>query len=229
MTKKIFLLPVLILLIASCENEPYADFIVSSQQVEVFETVYFTNTSSENAEYFEWDFGDGTWSDAINATHYYEEAGIYEVTLTAYSGNRVIDTRTVSIEVLTTSLTVIVEEYYSHKRIANASVILYSTLEDWDYEANAVVEGFTDANGVVIFDDLNPVIYFVDVWHQNYNNYDLRNDNVDWIRTGQLYRNEMNEFVAYVDEFAAVNGKTGKRTMQSKMLKIEPGIKKYVQ
>jgi len=121
------ILPALILLIASCEREPFADFIPSSSRVEVYENVYFTNTSSDYADYFEWDFGDGTWSDAINASHYYEEAGFYDVTLTAYSNHREVDRRSMTIEVTTTSLMVIVEEYYDHYRVAGASVILYPT------------------------------------------------------------------------------------------------------
>jgi PKD repeat protein len=229
MKKFMLILPALVLLIASCEREPYADFIVSSSRVEVFETVYLTNTSSDYADYFEWDFGDGTWSDAINAAHYYEEAGVYEITLTAYSGHRVIDKRSATVEVLTTTLNVIVEEYYAHHRVANASVILYPTQTDWDNQTNPVVEGYTDMNGVVTFENLNPAIYFVDVWHQNYNNYQLAMEDVGWIMTPQLYRNEVNEFIAYVDYIGTTSRLDGKKIVVYKVLKMEPRIKKYVQ
>jgi PKD repeat protein len=229
MKKYILILPALVLLIASCEREPYADFYLSSQRVEVFETVYFTNTSSAYADNFEWDFGDGTWSNAINASHYYERAGVYEVTLTAFNGSRVVDKRSMTIEVLTTTLNVIVEEYYEHYRVADASVILYPTQTDWDYETNPVVEGYTDANGEVSFENLNPVVYFVDVWHPTYNNYQLASEDAGWIMTGQLYRNEVNEFVAYVDYVGTISRKDGKKMVQYKLLKIEPRIKKSVQ
>jgi PKD repeat protein len=219
----------LVLLISSCEHEPYADFIVSSTTVEVFETVYFTNTSSEYAEYFEWDFGDGTWSDAINVSHFYDESGIYTVTLSAYEGNRLVDRSTVEIEVLTTSLTVIVEEYFDHYRVADASVILYSTLDDWDFEANPVVEGYTNSNGVVTFENLNPAIYFVDVWHPTHNNYQLAAEDPAWIMTDQLHRNMINEFVAYVDYVGSTSRADGKKIAQYKLLKIEPRLKKYVE
>ena len=229
MKRFIPIVPALVLLITSCEHKPYVDFIVSSHRVEVFETVYFTNNSSENVDYFEWDFGDGTWSDAINASHYYEEAGIYEITLTAFSGHRAIGSRSLTVEVLTTSLNVIVEEYYQHYRVADASVILYPTQADWDLETNPIVEGYTDENGVVTFENLNPVVYFIDVWHPTHNNYQLAVEDVGWIMTGQLYRNEMNEFIAYVDYIGTTSRKDGKKMAQYKLLKMEPRIKKYVQ
>jgi PKD repeat protein len=45
-------------------------------------TKNFVN-ESENAETYEWDFGDGNTSDSENATHTYEEAGTFDVCLTA--------------------------------------------------------------------------------------------------------------------------------------------------
>jgi len=226
MKKYIIILPVMVLLIASCEREPYADFIMSSHRVEVFETVYFTNTSSGYADHFEWDFGDGTWSDAFNASHYYDRAGVYEITLTAFRGQRVVDRASATIEVLTTSLNVIVEEYYDHYRVADASVILYPTLTDWENETNMLVEGFTDEYGVVTFENLDPVVYFVDVWHPTHNNYLLAAEDVGWIMTGQLYRNEVNEFIAYVDYVGSGSRKDGKKIAQYRILKVEPRLKK---
>jgi len=229
MKRLAFLIPLLVLLLASCEHEPYADFIASSGTVEVYERVYFTNTSSEYVDYFRWDFGDGTWSDAINPVHYYEEAGAYEVTLTAYKNNHVVDRASMMVEVLTTSLRVVVEEYYDHYRVAGASVILYPTLDDWEFQTNAIIEGFTDNNGVVTFENLNPAIYYIDVWHSLHNNYQLATEDIGWIMTDQLFRNEVNEFIAYVDYIGSVTRQDGKKVMQYKLLKMEPRIKKYVQ
>ena len=228
MKRFILILPVLVALIAACEREPYADFIASSSRVEVFETVFFTNTSSYNADHFEWDFGDGTWTTGINVEHYYDEAGIYSVTLTAFHGSRVVDRVSANIEVMTTALNIIVEEYYEHYRVAGASVILYPTRTDWDYQTNPIVEGFTDSNGEVSFENLNPVIYFIDVWQDEHNNYQLASEDVTWIMTDQLVRNAVNEFVAYVDYIGSVSRKDGKKVAQYKLLKIEPRIKKMV-
>ncbi len=222
MRNYILILPALLVFLASCEREPFADFTVSSQSVEVFETVFFTNLSSGHADYFEWDFGDGTWSDAVNASHYYEHAGSYNVTLTAYNGNRVADKSYMTIEVLTTYLNVIVEEYYDLYRVAGASVILYPTLADWENETNAVAEVYTDDNGVATFENLNPAVYFVDVWHPTHNNYQLASEDVSYIMTPQLYRFEVNEFVAYVDYVGSTSRMEGKRTAKLNILKVAP-------
>ena len=45
-------------------------------------TVAFFNEST-GADSFEWDFGDGTFSNTVNPVHVYDEAGTYTVTLTA--------------------------------------------------------------------------------------------------------------------------------------------------
>jgi PKD repeat protein len=228
MKKFIPLLPILVLILGSCEQEPFADFIMSSHRVEVFETVYLTNTSSDNIDYFEWDFGDGTWSDAINVSHYYEQAGIYTITLSGFEGNDLVSRVSQDIEVTTTSLSVIVEEYYDHYRVPEASVILYPTLDDWDYQTNAVVEGTTDANGVVVFENLNPVVYYLDVWHASHNNYSLAEEDVAWIRTDPLERDVINEFVAYVDYVGTVSRADGKKKALYKLVKVEPRIKQNI-
>ena len=51
----------------------------------------------------------------------------------------------------------------------------------------------------MIFTNLGPYVYYVDVWHETHNNYMLRDENVDFIRTDQLYKNELNQFIAWVD------------------------------
>jgi len=88
------------------------------------------------------------------------------------------------------------------------------------------VEGFTDADGYVRFENLNPVIYYLDVWHPNHNNYQLASEDVNWIRTQPLVRNADNDFVAYVDYVGTVSRKDGRQSTQYKILKIEPRIKK---
>lgn len=210
MKKIIHILPVLVLIIAGCEKEELADFIVSSRTVEVFETVYFTNTSSVSADHFEWNFGDGSWAEGLNVSHFYDQAGIYDVTLKAFRGPRIVDEVSVSIKVLTTALTVIVEELNEHYRVPNASIILYPTLDDWDFETNPVEEGVTDANGVARFENLNPVIYFLDIWHPNHNNYILAEEDVNWIMTDPLLQYGETEFVAYVDRVETVSRMDGK-------------------
>lgn len=225
MKHSLFILPVALALLSSCERRPEASFIVSSNPAEVYEAIHFTNTSSPDADYFEWDFGDDTYSNAINPQHFYERAGIYQVELTAFKRGGGSDRAYLNLDVLTTALNVIVEEFYDHYRVPEASIILYPTQADWDHETNPIVEGFTDANGFVRFENLNPVIYYLDVWHPSHNNYQLASEDVNWIRTQPLVRNAENDFVAYVDYVGTVNRKDGRQSAQYKILKIEPRVK----
>ncbi|HPF92961.1 MAG TPA: PKD domain-containing protein, partial [Tenuifilaceae bacterium] len=104
--KKIKLLYLLLigmwLSLTGCEEEPYAMFTVSSPIVGVNETVTFTN-SSEDADHYEWFFGDGATSTLANPTHSYSQEGAYIVTLVAYSksGNKMDDAYQFYLFVLT--------------------------------------------------------------------------------------------------------------------------------
>jgi PKD repeat protein len=226
MKRFLLIISSLALLLAGCHPDPNASFIVSSHRVQVYESVDFTNTSTDIPNHCEWDFGDGTFATAINVTHYYEHAGLYTVTLRLYDHSMIASEASTTIEVVTTALTVIVKEYGTDRLISNASVILYPTQDDWVYENNAIVEGTTDNEGVVVFEDLDPVIYFVDVWHEEYNNYELANENVAWIMTDQLEPDAMTEFVAYVDYVGQAKRMDGKKSAQYQLKTVERRIKK---
>lgn len=73
-----------VFIFASCQKDPIADFDVSKSVAEINEPISFTN-SSEEAESFEWEFGDGVTSTSENPTHSYSTSGTYTVTLTSYS------------------------------------------------------------------------------------------------------------------------------------------------
>jgi PKD repeat protein len=225
MKRFLLIIPALALFLAGCHPDPNASFVVSSHRVQVFESINFTNTSSDIPGHCEWDFGDGTFANAINATHFYEHAGVYSVTLRLYDHSLILSEASTSIEVMTTSLSVIIKEYGTENRISNASVILYPTQDDWVYENNAIVEGTTDNDGVVVFENLDPVIYFVDVWHENYNNYQLANEDVGWIRTDQLVPDAVTEFVAYVDYVGATKRLEVKKSAQYQLQSMERRIK----
>lgn len=87
----------------SCEKEeePVEDPIASFQY-EISEenprTVIFTNFS-QNAETYNWDFGDGNSATVENPTHTYEDFDTYEVTLTATNSEGVSRDFTQVIEV----------------------------------------------------------------------------------------------------------------------------------
>ncbi len=222
MKRFIFLLSALVMILVGCQSpHPDASFIASSHRVQVFESVDFTNTSSDIPGTCEWDFGDGTFVDALHATHYYEHAGVYTVTLKLFDHSRLVSQASTTVEVLTTALTVIVKEYGTEHRISNASVRLYPTQDDWDNETNLIVEGNTNNNGVVVFENLEPVIYFVDVWHENYDNYQLASEGLQWIRTDQLVPDEMTDFVAYVDYVGVTKRMESKKGVSNPLRSME--------
>lgn len=223
MKKLLPIFAILPFLFGSCENDPYADFYVSDYSPEPFQEVYFYNTSNDFKD-FEWDFGDGTYSRNLNPSHVYSQPGLYRVTLTVYGNRGEVDLVFQEIDVYTpTTLEITVLEYYDEYPVANASVILYTSYYDWDHQINAltdgngnVLEGFTNSEGVVSFTGLDPFSYWIDAWHEYYNNYLLAADDENFIKTLPLERNTINTFVAYVDYTASASQKDGRKVMRLK-------------
>lgn len=207
-----------LIMLSSCEVQPEAYFFSDKIRAEIGEEVIFFNGST-NATGYEWDFGDGTWSDAYEPIHAFNASGVFTVVLSAYSRNGLVDRSYLDIEVLSpTMLEVEVLEYYDQYPVSGASVILYPTETDWDNETNAIVEGFTNANGKVVFTNLQPRTYYVDVWHSTHNNYTLRNEDVWFIRTDQLEKNQLNTFTAWVD-YTGTKGTVGRDRKQLLIMK----------
>lgn len=210
----------------SCERHPYADFTTSHSVAYVGESVYFTNYSSD-ADFFEWNFGDGTFSNAVDAVHAFTAPGVYTVSLAAFYGSSQADRAYMDIEVIypPTTLEVEVLEYYDEYPVPDAEVILYPTLADWEDMTWEVASGFTNRNGIVVFTDLDPKSYYLDVWEIDHNNYILAEDDIDFIRTLPLEPYEHNHFIAYVDyipEAAATKAEAKKQSKaQLKIMKVE--------
>ncbi len=201
------ILPVVILLLSSCTSYPTAGFFASEVVVEVGGEVYFTNNSCCACR-FEWDFGDGTWSEVHNPVHSWEQGGIYTVILTAWSKHGNADRALMDITVIQpTTLEIQVKEINSETPLPGARVTLYPTLYDWQQETNAVVEATTDDNGYVAFIRLDPRKYYVDVWEKTHNNYGLAQEDVRFIETQELTPNEINTFTAWVEEVEAGKGR----------------------
>jgi hypothetical protein len=199
MKRIIYMFLVLPLLLFSCEKTPVASFSIDSDEPEVGRPVIFNN-NSHNSDRFEWDFGDGYVSDESNPIHTFTSTGSFEVTLTATSRGGQSDKASLTLNVMIpTLLEIEVREYYSEDPIPDASIILYSSITDWDAQKNQVVEGFTDADGVAVFSNLDPYVYYVDVWEQNHDNYTLRNEDLGFIRTPEILPHKINRFIAWVD------------------------------
>lgn len=214
--KKIFyVILVLPLLTISCVKSPQARFSTDIVDPSVGQQIYFQNESS-NAESFKWDFGDGFISEEKNPYHTFNSTGVYDVNLTAFSKNGDKDQSTLTISVLVPTLLVIeVREYYQDYVVPDASVLLYNSLPDWDANdpTKSEIEGFTNENGLAVFANLDPFVYYVDVWETNHDNSDLGIENVDNIRTPEVLPHQINWFLALVDKVnhPAAKGRTDRQ------------------
>ncbi|KPL16083.1 MAG: hypothetical protein AMS23_03820 [Bacteroides sp. SM1_62] len=68
--------------LAGCENLPTTGFTFEPTDITAYDTVFFTNTSTD-ADSYTWDFGDNTTSTEENPTHIYTASGTYNVKLIA--------------------------------------------------------------------------------------------------------------------------------------------------
>ena len=217
----VFLLP---LILMSCEKTPVAHFSTNTDKPEVGQDVIFEN-SSENGKSYEWDFGDGFTSTERNPVHWYSGTGTYEVILTVVGKGGTDDVARLFLNVvIPTLLEIEVREYYDDYAVANASVILYPSITDWDAETNSAAEGFTDAGGTVVFAGLDNFAYYVDAWEQNHDNYTLAEEDYQtFIRTPDVLPNKITRFIAWVDYVEHTKGALkGKRTAKLLGLQRKP-------
>ncbi|RMG81729.1 MAG: PKD domain-containing protein [Bacteroidetes bacterium] len=132
------LLLALIVLIAAC-NKPLADFTYEATKTVAPAKVRFEN-KSKNAESYEWDFGDGDFSNAESPEHEYRSSGNYLVQLKAKKGKRekTLQKRVV-IDAPLDCLVEIETDY------GNMTVLLYNdTPKHRDNFIKLVEEGFYD-------------------------------------------------------------------------------------
>jgi FOG: PKD repeat len=198
--KKIFYFSLILTLsLVSCQRTPRAYFTIDIAEPEVGQDVYFNN-GSENANEYEWDFGDGYISNEVNPVHVFTGSGTFDITLTATSKSGLSDKAVMTINVMIpTLLEIEVLEYYHEYVVPDASVRLYPTLIDWENESNMESEGYTDEDGKVVFSNLGPFVYYVDVWATAYDNYQLKAEDVGFIRTDEIMPHKINRFIAWCD------------------------------
>ena len=82
-----------------CVNEVMASFYPDVYEQSVINPIFEFTNESENATSFEWFFGDGTESDFVNTTHFYDSYGVYNVALVAMAEDGCTDTAYVAITV----------------------------------------------------------------------------------------------------------------------------------
>jgi PKD repeat protein len=230
MKRIVYLFIALSLILLSCEKTPEAHFRVNTSEPDVGQDVQFTN-ESHNANRFEWDFGDGYVSSDENPVHYYTASGTFDVKMTAFSRSGLSDEATITMDVkIPTLLEIEVVEWYQEYDVSGASVRLYPTLPDWQAETNLETEGITDDNGFVVFSNLGPYVYYVDVWEQNHDNYTLASEDVGFIRTPEIMPHKINRFIAWVDVADHTSKGDGKRdrTLVIKKLERKPEDKSRI-
>lgn len=223
MKKYFYILLILPIIISSCKVNPDAFFYTDKVEAYVGEEIYFTNDSYNAVEY-EWNFGDGTFSNSTNVSHTYLATGTFNVELTAFSKRGNTDKANQTINIISPTILVIeVLEWEYEYVVANANVRLYPTLGDWDAETNMVVEGNTSNRGLVTFTGLGSFVYYVDVWEEEHNNFDLRGyQNDDYIRIPQLIPNEVNTYIAWVDYVGTKGGDERDRSMVIRKIERKP-------
>lgn len=216
MKRILYLTLILPLILFSCETIPEANFSVDTVEPEVGQDVHFNN-DSRNAVDFEWDFGDGYISYDENPVHTFTGTGVFDVVLTIHSKSGLEDQAAIQIEVLIpTLLEIEVLEYYDEYAVPYANVRLYPRIIDWEDETNMETEGYTDADGFVVFSHLGPIVYYVDVWEANHNNLALKledNGVALYIRTDEIVPHKINRFLAWVDYVGTKGTTKGEKTM----------------
>lgn len=223
MKKLFFILAIVPIILASCEKIPDAHFSVDTLDAYIGEEVYFTN-ESYNAVSYDWDFGDGTWTDVVHPIHTFYSTGNFEVVLTAESKSGNIDQAYRTISVMSpTILEIEVRDWELDYIVEDANVRLYGSLSDWDNEDNLIIEGNTNQYGKVLFNNLHQAVYYADIWEANHNNWDLRDfENAYWITTPLLLPNQVNQFIAYVDYTGTKSATVRDRTYVIKKLVRKP-------
>ncbi len=78
--KKIILLCVAIAMLASCGKKPESSFTSDKTEISLGQAVQFNSTSTE-AYYYHWKFGDGTSSREANPLHTFTKSGDFNVML----------------------------------------------------------------------------------------------------------------------------------------------------
>lgn len=225
MKRILAILPLLSLIVISCNREPFADATVDLNPAFVGEYVRFTSYST-NTDYEEWDMDDGIMYTQPIVDHYFVDPGDYDVTLRAFGTHGGVSTALIPMEVIGAELTVVVKEYYDDYVLPEASVILYPTLTDWENQTNMVAEAFTDSNGECTFTNLSYQEYFIDVWEAYHHNWDLAAEDVEFIKTPMLEGAYYWTFEALVDYFPDGAKKSAIGERPQKSLKAAPAGEK---
>lgn len=197
---------------------PSACFVTGKDSYAVNERIYFNNCS-DNAESYDWEFGDGLISNEKHPSHKYESTGNYQVRLTAYGyGYRDSYTKIINVEGVT-ELDILVMYVGSQDPVSNCLVTLYETETDWQNLENPLMEATTGTNGNVLFSGLNAQQYFIDGYKEVSDTSYYSNELLGYT-TDALEQDATNYYNIYV-ELLYTNKQTDRKTAVIK--KVEKG------
>ncbi|MEN8230589.1 MAG: PKD domain-containing protein [Bacteroidota bacterium] len=159
--KLVSLFTVALLIAFSCNPLPKPDFSYTpTENPEAGEAVQFIN-DSKGATSFYWDFGDEASSTRKNPEHIFQQAGIFGVELYAINEageESVIHSVTIYEP---TILGFLVYDSTDESILSGAEVMVYDNESDWENRNEPLIQGFTDNEGTIFFNNLDPIVYHV--------------------------------------------------------------------
>ncbi len=205
MKRFITILPLLSLIVISCNREPIAEASVDLNPAYVGEYVRFTSYST-NTDYVEWDMDDGIMYSTPVVDHYFDDPGFYDVTLRAFGSNGGVSSMMIPMEIIGSEVTITVEDIdYENTFIPDVEIYLFRTLADWDTGDidQAIGPFYTNSYGEVTISGLSYQMYYVDAYISygttGYINWLLGSDDEYWIETQLLTGVDIHTFTAYVE------------------------------
>ena len=189
--------------LVSCIEEPSALFsIVDGSEFWTYENIQFNNASI-GAETFSWDFGNGKSVNDNFPVFFYELPGEYTITLTAYSKKEKYQD-SYSLNIYITQPTDLSIKIYrlnpDTQEVDSAKVTLYKTFEDWTDYKNKFKSLISDDNGLVFFRDLEPIVYYVDIFKHDETTGFWTNWNSGY-KTDTLKENSINYYPVILEYF----------------------------
>lgn len=155
-------LMLIIFTVLSCGRLPKPDFSYApTNNPEAGDTIWFSNESSSSSNRFEWEFGDGGISNQTNPIYIFREAGIYEVTLTAFneSGSDFLSQPVTIRE--PTILGFISFDSTGTNPLSGTSIWVYDNKNDRDSLFTPLFSRTTDSAGIAEFRNVDASVYHV--------------------------------------------------------------------
>jgi hypothetical protein len=156
------LITLTLLLLVACQRTPRPEFTyVPAENPEAGEVILFIN-DTRHADSYSWDFGDGEGSSLMEPEHVFKEAGIFNVTLTAYNEGAESSVSQMLTIREPTLLGLIVTDS-TGLLLQVAEIWIYDDQPAWENLEEPLASAYTDQEGTAVFMNMEPVIYFVRV------------------------------------------------------------------